>query len=649
MKNIAADPLLVNCLWNHRQKSGKDKRLSSSCLAEVKQMMVRRAASIELDPIIFEACLPDLSVHCTVKSENRNHDDMEEDENEKGLNCLEDHMDKLQPKCRKAVLVATGDALAYPNLDRSIAKACLSAEEHFCASEGRNVDEEEDLNTDRLKGALFNCLVAHKNHIDMAPNCRVAIEHLQITRMKDVYISKGFRSCKEDVKAHCSVEEQTDMAATVSCLSRVLAEELLLDDTSLRASLKPSCAAQLRFELLQRSESVHLDRVLADDCERDLQRLCAHMKPGGSRVIECLRDNRANLSNKCHKRIFERDQVILHDNQADYRLMSTCASMIDMHCAALLEVMEDTQNGVRSSQVLDCLAEALQSREHAATFDRSCRHVVSNRMQLRVRDYRLDPNLVVDCKHDIKKFCDDKRRAVAATAFEGNNSVVACLKEQFVKGKSAEDSLTSRCRQHIQSLLVAANLNHHMDPVLASACMEDISTLCADEVALSGPDGDGADGAVADCLRGQMAKQSIKSAACREEVLRLVGASQADIHVDPLLYKDCLQDLKTVCGTVAMGDGRQMSCLLATLADSNRAQTLSPSCHRSLMTRKILWDLSMKIEPPVNINQLIHHVSSSKSRNFFFCALLAVFGLIFVIGLCCGRVTKRVAVDMKNK
>ncbi len=70
--------------------------------------MIVRAASIDLNPEVFQACLGDLGKFCSPASKKTPSDDedgviIEEDEEdnddfeeEEGMTCLEDHMNQLQ-------------------------------------------------------------------------------------------------------------------------------------------------------------------------------------------------------------------------------------------------------------------------------------------------------------------------------------------------------------------------------------------------------------------------------------------------------------------------------------------------------------------------------------------------------------------------
>ncbi len=59
--------------------------------------------------------------------------------------------------------------------------------------------------------------------------------------------------------------------------------------------------------------------------------------------------------------------------------------------------------------------------------------------------------------------------------------------------------------------------------------------------------------------------------------------------------------------------------------------------------------LFFQVAPPDTVQELLTQVTASSSRNYFMGVFFAVIGVIFFGGLMCGRVTKRVRAEMKNR
>ena len=50
-----------------------------------------------------------------------------------------------------------------------------------------------------------------------------------------------------------------------------------------------------------------------------------------------------------------------------------------------------------------------------------------------------------------------------------------------------------------------------------------------------------------------------------------------------------------------------------------------------------------------NISILSLQVSNSPHKNYFLLIVFTFFSMIFIVGLCCGRVTKRLRRDLKDR
>ena len=53
--------------------------------------------------------------------------------------------------------------------------------------------------------------------------------------------------------------------------------------------------------------------------------------------------------------------------------------------------------------------------------------------------------------------------------------------------------------------------------------------------------------------------------------------------------------------------------------------------------------------PAESFEELANQIISSPARHYFLGIIFAVVGMLFIAGLFCGRVTKRVSVQTKNK
>nr|CDS26493.1 golgi apparatus protein 1 [Hymenolepis microstoma] len=692
-----SNSMLVKCLWSHRYppqyRNGKEivRTLSAPCLKKVSDLMVVRASSVDLDPEVFQACLVDLGKFCLFNNQSNSRrdeedsywDEEEEEMHENGMACLGDNLDQLQPTCREAVVLYLRNVEEFPDLDNRIAQSCRAAEMRFCSNLEGSLQRvlhhdpgsvpDPEIAYHNLK---FECLVEHKTDLTMEAECRAAIEHFQILSLKDVRIFKSFfDDCRSSLERHCPTvthvagSPSVSKVAAVMCLSRRLLEERLsaIAGKSTLGGIPSNCARHLQFELLARSESLALDPTLARACEADRKLFCVDVPEGFGEVIslirgedglsipriglmkhrlavlqsrsivlstrnflalECLREHRSRLSYLCREAIFSLDQLIMVNSQSDFKLMDACAGMIQSHCqgAALTS----------SPILLNCLKMAIMRA--GDNFDPICQHVVQNRLAAQQLDSRLNPRLTKYCRHDIENKCKFELREDRNTPFETGNRVIRCLKAHYTASKTRnyrEMRLTDSCSKYLRELLASINLDVRMDPLLVEVCHGDLVTYCSEELAFS-DNFMSADGAALECLREQIALNKVKNDSCTLEVLRLTIASETDIDADPVLARNCIGALETVCTVTGRGGGRILDCLLDTLDSSE--YSLDPLCKENLELRRKLQQMASR---RLDWYFLIKEARQIYSPDLLVEIVLIAIGSILIICLCRARCIKR--------
>ncbi|KAF6774610.1 hypothetical protein AHF37_06846 [Paragonimus kellicotti] len=116
-------------------------------------------------------------------------------------------------------------------------------------------------------------------------------------------------------------------------------------------------------------------------------------------VLQCLHEHRLQLSSECHRKLFVRDQLMAVENHADYPLFRACGRMIEVHCTPVIARLADTiDEQAGNHAILECLTDAMdRDRRNRGTFDPVCRRHLWDVMELRAKDYRLDPELQQLC------------------------------------------------------------------------------------------------------------------------------------------------------------------------------------------------------------------------------------------------------------
>lgn len=149
-------------------------------------------------------------------------------------------------------------------------------------------------------------------------------------------------------------------------------------------------------------------------------------------------------------------------------------------------------------------------------------------------------------------------------------------------------------------------------------------------------------------MKSKFYESRITDAKCVAEMQRRTDEELADISVDPGLYEACVTDIRRYCRDIRPGGGRLTKCLIGASHSSN--VQLEDACRGKLEERQQLWKQVLKEQQaPEDLSDLASLVQDSPSKHYFLTLIAMVFIVIFVGGLCCGRVTKRVARELKVK
>uniref|UniRef100_A0A8C6TWN5 Golgi apparatus protein 1 n=1 Tax=Neogobius melanostomus TaxID=47308 RepID=A0A8C6TWN5_9GOBI len=554
---------IFSCLYRHAYRTVEQgRRLSRDCKVEVQRILHQRALDVKLDPELQRRCMTDLGKWCSEKTEAGQE-----------LECLQDHLEDLVMDCRDVVGNLTELESEDIQIEALLMRACEPVIQSHCHEMADN-----QIDT----GDLMECLVQNKHEKEMNEKCLVGVTHFQLVQIKDFRFSYKFKTaCKEDVLKLCpNIKKKVDV---VICLSTTVRNDTLQDVKEQRVSVK--CRKQLRVEEVEMSEDIRLDPELYDSCQPDIKRLCPNINYGNAQVIECLKENKRQLTQRCHQRIFKLQEVEMVDPELDYQLMRVCKHMIRRFC---------TES--EGKNMLQCL----KQNKNSELMDPKCKQMITKR-QITQNTVTLNPLLRKACKADIPKFCQSiLNKATADTELEGQ--VISCLKLKY-----ADQRLSPDCEDQIRVILQESALDYRLDPQLQIHCTQEISRLCPEEAAAQEQTGQ-----VEECLKVNLLK--IKQEGCKKEVLNMLKESKADIFVDPVLHTACALDIKHHCAAIPPGRGRQMSCLMEALQD--KRVRLQPECKKRLQDRIDMWSYAAKVAPAEGFSDLAMQVMTSPSKNY---------------------------------
>ncbi|KAF7281361.1 hypothetical protein GWI33_004844 [Rhynchophorus ferrugineus] len=607
-KDISSgDARVMNCLMDN---IGSD-HMTEDCEDTLIQIQYFISRRFELDSQLYKACKSDASTLCAAS----NNWDTDDDSGFSAgiLPCLYRYIDpedkdmQLEKSCFQNVRRVMRQRAASVDLQPEIEESCLQDLANFCHDKEAKNDQ----------GDVMDCLISHKNEGAVKSNqaCRASIEHFQIVSLKDYRFSYKFKAaCKPYAMRFCGT------ARTKNEVVRCLSEQVLNATVNgIKSQIPRECKQQLKAQLFQQRESIDYDPVLKNACLTDIKKYCAHVSSGNAQVLECLQTVNNKLSNSCEKEVFKVKKQEIFDNTSDYALITLCADAIEQFCTH-----HDKEN------VFECL----RKNKDEKGFNRKCRAIVVHRINEQNSNYQLNPSLQQNCHMDINKFC---KSLLSAHNKETNGVVIKCLKEQFKLSR-----LSNKCEKEMSEMLKEQALNIELNPLISTVCSNELSTICKTK---EGEDS----GDTEECLKDALLSNRIQTPECKIEVANMIEESQADIQVDPMLQSACALDLLNFCIDIPQGNGRHIHCLKTMLENK---KTLSPKCKKMLQKRLQMYKNAAQfapVAPPENFQQLYSEVITSPSKQYFFFIIVMFLGVIFTVGILCGKFNQRKYMLLKSK
>ncbi|OBS81393.1 hypothetical protein A6R68_20421 [Neotoma lepida] len=634
------------------------------CLMKVLQTLIQETdpgADYRIDRALNEACESVIQTAC---KHIRSGDPMI-------LSCLMEHLytEKMVEDCEHRLLELQYFISRDWKLDPVLYRKCQGDASRLCHTHGWN--ETSEL---MPPGAVFSCLYRHAYRTEeqgrrLSRECRAEVQRILHQRAMDVKLDPALQDkCLIDLGKWCS--EKTETGQELECLQDHLDDlavecrdivgnltELESEDVAdnqidsgdlmecliqnkHQKDMNEKCAIGVTHFQLVQMKDFRFSYKFKMACKEDVLKLCPNIKKKVDVVI-CLSTTVRNdtlqeakehrVSLKCRKQLRVEELEMTEDIRLEPDLYEACKSDIKSYCSTV-----QYGNAQRFCPEADSktMLQCLKQNKNSELMDPKCKQMITKRQITQNTDFRLNPVLRKACKADIPKFCHGiLSKAKDDSELEGQ--VISCLKLRY-----ADQRLSSDCEDQIRIIIQESALDYRLDPQLQLHCSDEIASLCAEEAAAQEQTGQ-----VEECLKVNLLK--IKTELCKKEVLNMLKESKADIFVDPVLHTACALDIKHHCAAITPGRGRQMSCLMEALED--KRVRLQPECKKRLNDRIEMWSYAAKVAPADGFSDLAMQVMTSPSKNYILSVISGSICILFLIGLMCGRITKRVTRELKDR
>jgi Golgi apparatus protein 1 len=541
---------------------------------------------------------------------------------------------RLSDACASDVRAFFAGRAADPARDPALIEACARESAELCAP---SLSVKGPFPGAAPDGPvpLLTCLTHKKLADGFSPRCEALVALRQQESAEDVALDPALLgACADDLKSLCPSAMapgawRHDASAARMCLERVAVSTAGApaadegSDEQPRRRLSKSCAAALFSRMARDSEDIRFHYRLSSACARDAKRSCEGVKPGNSRLIDCLEDARhdPDFSPGCAAALADFMLLRASDARLDWPLRKSCEKDADRFAfSSTPEAAAAALGNTPASSILRDvrfvraspgegfnITGALRRHLDQLEYD-SCRATVRRRAVQAYEDSTLDAELMVACARNITDNCADPTKALG------------CLKDLLRQ----RASLAPACRGVLAARLREASSDIRFIPEVARACRAERRRFCGGLDGASSTDeqrahdsggrfggslsGDGAAGDVLDCLA-DFAQEGVASApssgallggggdadadaggagaggstsffgdACRAALNDHLALAVEDVRQLHGLNRDCAQDRARLCPGVLPGKGRVVGCL-----QNNRARVREPQCRRQLL------------------------------------------------------------------
>ena len=236
--------------------------------------------------------------------------------------------------------------------------------------------------------------------------------------------------------------------------------------------------------------------------------------------------------------VFDREKIEAMDNSFDDEFMRQCKFDLKKFCGGTNE----------GDSAIRCLSNSKIIR----VLQPNCQKIVHERLREQARDDRLRPGLLKVCEAEAKQYCASEFNKVRARQYGEQQLgavISSCLRQQLVQ---FDAHITAPCKAELSMVILEAEFDIQLDPMLYKACKETIPVHCSNKIVKEG----GRFETILECLKADFYTNQIQDQECARQIARVTQEALVDIHLDPSLHEACSLDIQRICRDVPPGQSR---------------------------------------------------------------------------------------------
>lgn len=411
-------------------------------------------------------------------------------------------------QCKRELENWIRDSIRDMKRDGQVTHACKTdIEQHCSTKEALNVEGHEP-------NDVLACL--KDNMTNLRESCKYGVTWFVMFELDDYTRDPDLqRDCSGDAARLCPGVEHGE--------SRVL---ICLEKKMNQASFKCQKTFFRQQLVTVGADDYRLAKALHDTCSVEVENFCSDVKPGNSRVLQCLRShkNELSFSTQCSKEFDHIDQVRYSDFRLNGALRMACKADVDLLCAKEYKDVMSNIFLAKHAIVYNCL----QNNFDKITAQNCKKEVKVARAEI-VKSFDKDAYLKTACDN----FATDKCSEV------DDDKKASCLTEHIDQFEN-DSGKNAQCGAALFTHNAQISGSIEYQPQMEAACASEISRSCAAEKTSR------VEGAVIGCLEKKLWEEEF-SEACQVAVQRYEVGAVDDYRRDYRLHRSCVYDVKRLC------------------------------------------------------------------------------------------------------